>query len=242
MQENLVFTLTVRVMFFFLFQVLIVGRFLGSKKCSSEIKWGCMFGEIEVSAEVLTENVIRCQTPLHAAGRVPFYLTCSNRLACSEVREFEYREKPPGIAINSTPEDEVRLQIRLGKLLNMDLERKWLDCSALNCDKCRIRKTIYSMRTKRIDDWGMGPNHIPPRDAMIQNLLRDRLYEWLVFKVHDEGKGPHVLDNEGQGVIHVAAALGYEWAIGPIVAAGISPNFRDARGRTGLHWASYFGR
>lgn len=45
-----------------------------------------MFGEIEVSAEVLTDNVIRCETPFHSPGRVPFYVTCSNRLACSEVR------------------------------------------------------------------------------------------------------------------------------------------------------------
>lgn len=242
MRENLGYKLIFRVTFFLLFQILIVGRFLGSKKYSAEIKWGCMFGEIEVSAEVLTDNVIRCQTPLHAPGRFPFYLTCSNRLACSEVREFEYREKPLGISINSTPEDKLRFQIRLGKLLNIDPEKKWLDCSVLDCDKCRVKSTIYSMRTGGSNDWRFGPSHMTPRDALIQNLLRDRLYEWLVFKVHDEGKGPHVLDDEGLGVIHLAAALGYEWAMEPIVAAGISPNFRDARGRTGLHWASCFGR
>ncbi|XP_062108917.1 calmodulin-binding transcription activator 3-like isoform X2 [Humulus lupulus] len=215
-------------------KVLIAGRFLGSNKHSSETKWGCMFGEIEVPAEVVIDNVIRCKTPLHAPGRVPFYVTCSNRLACSEVREFEYREKPQVIAENRAPEDELRLQIRLGKLLNLSPEMKSLNCSGLNCDKCNLIGKKPSMRIKT--------NHLTSSDILIQNLLKDRLHQWLVFKTHEEGKGPNVFDDEGLGVIHLAAALGYQWAIGPIIAAGVSPNFRDARGKTALHWASCFGR
>ncbi|KAK9934071.1 hypothetical protein M0R45_021230 [Rubus argutus] len=230
-------------------KVLIVGKFLGGKKNSTETKWGCMFGEIEVSAEVLTDNVIRCRTPSHTSGCVPFYLTCRNRLACSEVREFEYRE-PIGIAINCSREDELRFQIRLTKLLNLGSERKWLECSALDCDKCKLKSSICTMRSNSGSDWVIADgasmacksDYMTHRDVLIQNLLKDRLFEWLVCKVHEEGKGPHVLDNEGQGVLHLAAALGYEWAMGLIVAAGVSPNFRDAHGRTGLHWASYFGR
>lgn len=209
-----------------------------------------MFGEIEVSAEVLSNNVIRCQTPLHAPGCVPFYVTCRNRLACSEVREFEYREKPIGIAINTSKHDELRFQIRLAKLVSLGSERKWLECTALDCDKCKLKSSIFSMRNNRESDWETidgasvpcKSDHLTHRDVLIQNLLKDRLCEWLVCKLHEGGKGPHVLDNEGQGVLHLTAALGYEWAMGPIIASGISPNFRDARGRTGLHWASYFGR
>ncbi|KAK7291740.1 hypothetical protein RIF29_07121 [Crotalaria pallida] len=231
-------------------KVLIVGTFLGSKKLSSEIKWGCMFGEIEVSAEVLSDNVIRCQTPLHSPGRVPFYVTCSNRLACSEVREFKYCENPTNfvgpVGIKITPEDEVRFQMRLLKLIDLGPNKKGLKCSVAECEKCKLKGTLYSMR----DDSGVsqenfqidGSEHMNPRDVLFQRLTRDKLYEWLVYKVHEGGKGSHVLDNEGQGVIHLAAALGYVWAMSPLVAAGISPNFRDAHGRTGLHWASYFGR
>ncbi|RDX97826.1 Calmodulin-binding transcription activator 2, partial [Mucuna pruriens] len=231
-------------------KVLIVGTFLGSKKLSSETKWGCMFGEIEVSAEVLADNVIRCQTPLHSPGRVPFYVTCSNRLACSEVREFEFAENPTKflgpVGIKISPEDEVRLQMRLLKLLDLGPDNKWLKCSVSECDKCKLKGTMYSMRddsgvfedTFQIDGIGLI-NH---RDVLFQRLMRDKLYEWLIYKVHEGGKGPHVLDDEGQGVIHLTAALGYMWAMAPLVAAGISPNFRDTHGRTGLHWASYFGR
>jgi hypothetical protein len=209
-----------------------------------------MFGEIEVSAEVLTENVIRCQTPLHSPGRVPFYVTCSNRLACSEVREFEYHENPSKFigpdGIKISPEDEVQLQIRLLRLVELEPDNKWFKCSVPECEKCKRMETMYSMRddsevfgeTFKIDE----RDHNNTRDVLFQRLMRDKLYDWLVFKVHEGGKGQHILDNEGQGVLHLAAALGYVWALGPLVAAGISPNYRDAHGKTGLHWASYFGR
>ncbi|XP_020226050.1 calmodulin-binding transcription activator 1 isoform X1 [Cajanus cajan] len=231
-------------------KVLIVGTFLGSKKLSSETKWGCMFGKIEVSAEVLADNVIRCQTPLHSPGRVPFYVTCSNRLACSEVREFEFDENPAKflgpVGIKISPEDEVRLQMRLLKLVDLGPDHKWWKCSVSECEKCKLRGIIYSMR----DDSGVfeesfqidGNGHMNPRGVLFQRLMRDKLYEWLICKIHEGGKGPHVLDDKGQGVIHLAAALGYVWAMAPLVTVGISPNFRDTRGRTGLHWASYFGR
>ena len=235
-------------------QVLIIGTFLGGVEHSTNTKWCCMFGEIEVSAEVLSNNVIRCYTPLHAPGRVPFYVTCSNRLACSEVREFEYRENPSGVAfsmaVKSTPEDDVRFQTRLGRMLRMGQERKWLDCSIEKCNQCKIKSDIYSMKDDIKHDWeeleevstDFIGNHVKARDILIKNLLKDRLFEWLACKVHEGVRGPHVLDDKGLGVLHLAAALGYEWAMGPIIVAGVSPNFRDARGRTGLHWASYFGR
>lgn len=217
-------------------KVLIVGEFLGNKMPSSSTKWGCMFGEIEVSAEVLTNNVIRCQTPPHSPGRVPFHITCNNRLACSEVREFVFLEKPsgiPSVAVKSTPEEEVSFQIRLAKLLIICSNRKWLDCSTQECDKCKLKDTIYSMKT--FGRWDC-------KDDLNQNMLRYTLCDWLLCKLHEHSKALHVLDEEGQGVIHLVAALGYDWALGPMVAAGFNPNFRDIRGRTALHWASQFGR
>ncbi|XP_043710644.1 calmodulin-binding transcription activator 1-like [Telopea speciosissima] len=235
-------------------KVLITGKFLGDVKPPDRTKWCCMFGEVEVSAEVLTDNVLRCQVPSHAPGRVPFYVTCSNRLACSEVREFEFHEKPPGvpfsIAVKSKPEEEMRFQIRFAKMLHLGSQRKWLDCSLEKCDKCSLKNYIFSMRTDDEKEWGQivkismafEGTHENPQEALIQKLLKDRLYEWLACKVHEGGKGPNIFDDDGQGVIHLAAALGYEWAIGPMIAAGINPNFRDARGRTGLHWAAYCGR
>lgn len=199
-----------------------------------------MFGEIEVSAEVLTNNVIRCQVPSHVPGRVPFYVTCSNRLACSEVREFEYREKPPGFsfitAVKCTVQEELHFQVCLAKLLHTGPGRNWLDCSVEECDKCKLKSSICSLGVVSANDC------IQSKEGLILNLLKQKLSQWLMHKVHEDGKGPLSLDDKGRGVIHWAASLGYEWAMNTIVAAGISPNFRDAKGKTALHWASFCGR
>ncbi|XP_030539299.1 calmodulin-binding transcription activator 3-like isoform X1 [Rhodamnia argentea] len=230
-------------------KVLVVGTFLGSKKLSADMKWGCMFGEIEVSAEILTDSSMRCVAPAHAPGRVPFYVTCSNRLACSEVREFEYREMP-SMPSNIAPEDEVCLQSRLAKLLYLDPVAMQLGCSVEACDKCKLKNftsstdTIGKFDIGRVEEASTSTMFDCPytRDLALQCLLEDKLAQWLVCKLHEGGRGPNILDTQGQGVIHLAAALGYEWAISRIIAAGVNPNFRDARGRTALHWASYCGR
>ncbi|KAG9459912.1 hypothetical protein H6P81_004420 [Aristolochia fimbriata] len=222
-------------------KVLISGTFMkNSKQYPHNMKWSCMFGEVEVPAEVLTAHVLRCQAPAHVPGVVPFYITCSNRLACSEVREFEFREKVCGLI---EPEEEMRLQIRLAKMLCVGVDRKQhFCCSRGECNKCSLVVNILNESPE--NEWHHFVRTPPqnPREALIQRLLKDKLYDWLLYKVHEDGKGPHVLDDGGQGIIHLAAALGYEWAMQPIVAAGVSPSFRDAHGRTGLHWAAYFGR
>ncbi|KAI3920290.1 hypothetical protein MKW92_044542 [Papaver armeniacum] len=219
-------------------KVLITGSFLRDQKHLSSKKWCCMFGEVEVPAEILTDSVLRCQAPVHSLGRVPFYITCSNRLACSEVREFEYREnasEPSPLAVKIEGEEEVSIQVRMAKMLYLGLDRELLNCSVQNCDKC-------ALRNGGIEEASVSGNHKNPKDALIEKLLKDRLYEWLVSKIHEGGRGANVLDAKGQGVIHLAASLGYGWAMTAIVAAGVSPNFRDAQGRTGLHWAAHYGR
>ncbi|KAJ6841509.1 calmodulin-binding transcription activator 3-like [Iris pallida] len=74
-------------------KVIIRGNFLKNRKDVEKCKWSCVFGKIEVPAEVLEDGTLCCHAPRHKTGQVPFYITCSNRLACSEVREFEYRER-----------------------------------------------------------------------------------------------------------------------------------------------------
>ncbi|KAI3946804.1 hypothetical protein MKW98_003367 [Papaver atlanticum] len=232
-------------------KVLITGSFLRDQKYLSSKKWCCMFGEVEVPAEILTDSVLRCQAPVHSLGRVPFYITCSNRLACSEVREFEYREnasEPSPLAVKIEGEEEVSIQVRMAKMLYLGLDRELLNCSIQNCDKCALRNVFSSFGSDEEKEWGeidkasVSGNHKNPKDALIEKLLKDRLYDWLVSKIHEGGRGANVLDVKGQGVIHLAASLGYGWAMAPIVAAGVSPNFRDAQGRTGLHWAAHYGR
>lgn len=232
-------------------KVLVVGSFMGESKHFSDYKWCCMFGEIEVAAEALSENVLRCQTPSHTPGFVPFYITCSNRLACSEVREFEFRQststKSCLMADKKASENELRVLTRLVKLLSSGVEKKKIHCTVEECDGCKVMNVVHTLNTN--DKSNLGSMDKTPTvftgnstDVIFRFLLKDKLYDWLACQTHKMGKGLNTLDDEGQGVIHLAAALGFEWAVAPMIAAGISPNFRDAKGKTALHWASYYGR
>lgn len=218
-------------------------------------KWACMFGELEVPAEVIADGVLRCHTPLHAAGRVPFYVTSSNRYACSEVREFEFhinavKDEEVADTSNSISEESCLL-MRFVKLLNLmrPLCNQTIDPNAVG-DLAHLTNKIDSLVKVDNNEWEHMQNLTSKdrfsvaklKDRLLEKLLRDKLYSWLIQKVAEGGKGPSVLDEDGQGILHFAAALDYDWAIPPTVAAGVSVNFRDVNGWTALHWAASYGR
>ncbi|KAJ4715747.1 Calmodulin-binding transcription activator 2 [Melia azedarach] len=234
-------------------KVLITGRFLMSQQEAENCKWACMFGEVEVPAEIVAAGVLRCQTPSQNVGRVPFYITCSNRLACSEVREFEYlanHVKDVDTADNNSDVTVESLRMRFGKLLCLS------SLSTPNCDPSylsdisQLKSRISSLLNEESDDWDQilkltsveKFSSEEVQDKLLQKLLKEKLHVWLLQKVAEGGKGPRVLDQDGQGVLHFAAALGYYWAIAPTVVAGVNINFRDVNGWTALHWAAYCGR
>lgn len=233
-------------------QVLITGAFLKNQEDVAKCKWSCMFGEVEVPVEVLTDGVLRCIAPPHKAGRVPFYVTCLNRLACSEVREFEFRVKFPEDInmedLRSGSTNDILLHLRLGKLLSLGSVVQPTSISV--GETSIISGRISSLMKEDDDEWlqmvkltsekEFSPGKV--KDQLLQRILKEKLHAWLLQKVTEDGKGPSVLDDEGQGVIHLAAALGYDWAIAPTIVAGVSVNFRDINGWTALHWAAFCGR
>ncbi|GJU59498.1 calmodulin-binding transcription activator 3 isoform X1 [Tanacetum coccineum] len=204
------------------------GRWM-DKEMGGDCEDSLMASNSEVAAEFVTGNVIRCQAPLCGAGRVPFYITCNNRIACSEVREFEYVQKPSTIAAaNATcAEEEFGLLIRLSKLLSSGAERKWSG-SVVNCEKCKLKDLFHSLIDDKEGCWKRITEVFKGncQDLLIQNLMKDKLYDQLLYEAHEGCQGLRMLDERGQGIIHLAAALGYEWAISPVVAAGMSPSFQ----------------
>ncbi|KAL5217929.1 hypothetical protein ABZP36_018613 [Zizania latifolia] len=229
-------------------KVLVTGTFLASKENVDNCKWSCMFGDVEVPAEVLADGTLRCYAPEHQSGRVPFYVTCSNRIACSEVREFEYRDSDAQYMETSHSQangiNEMHLHIRLEKLLSLGPD----DNQVLVCgtEKIELINAINSlMLDEKWSDRGSpsgAKDVLTPRDQSLKKLVKEKLHCWLICKINDCEKGPNVLGKEGQGVIHLVAALGYDWAIRPILVAGVNVNFRDAHGWTALHWAASCGR
>ncbi|XP_071696321.1 calmodulin-binding transcription activator 3-like isoform X2 [Rutidosis leptorrhynchoides] len=232
-------------------KVLVTGRFLRSQQELQHCEWACMFGELEVPAEVVADGVLRCHTPEHKSGRVHFYVTCSNRLACSEVREFEFKVNEyhqdmdgPDV-IGGDNSNETLLHMRFVKLLSFNTQN-----SVNSVNDPELISQLSSLIQEDNSEWDQmikftseeAFSSKKARSQLFQKLLKEKLHSWLLHKVAEGGKGASVLDEDGQGVLHFAGALGYDWAIQPTVAAGVSINFRDVNGWTALHWAASCGR
>ncbi|RDX66487.1 Calmodulin-binding transcription activator 2, partial [Mucuna pruriens] len=232
-------------------EVLIVGTFLKSQPEVATCNWSCMFGEVEVPAEVLANGILCCQAPPHKIGRVPFYVTCSNRFACSEVREFEYREgsdRNIDFANYFNSSTEMVLHLRLVGLLSLNSVHTSNQVVEGDMEKRNLIFKLISLKeeeeysSKEETTVEMDISEHKSKEHMFHKQVKEKLYSWLLHKVTETGKGPLVLDEEGQGVLHLVAALGYDWAIKPIITAGVNINFRDVNGRTALHWAAFCGR
>ena len=213
-------------------QVVITGKFLVDPAEVFKYNWSCMFGEVEVPAEVLGNGILCCYAPLHMAGRVPFYVTCSNRFACSQVREFEYlldSQRAINRSVSGDSIMEQQLWHRLQKLLSLKNPAN-LDpvTESFRKNEPKFSKILLLME----DELCFG----------VEQQLKEKVVSWLFDKVSEDGKGQNVLDEQGQGLLHLAAALGLDWIIPPTVATGVSVNFRDVCGWTALHWAAFYGR
>lgn len=224
--------------------MIVTGKFLRTRELEN-CKWACMFGELEVPADIVGDGVLRCLTPSHEPGRIPFYVTCSNRLACSEVREFEFRAS----SAEDVDSDETRLRMRFGKLLSLGSGTSQISSLTIDDETSQLFSKISAL-LQDDTEWEQMLNFNKKdefssdnvKDQLLEKLFKEKLHNWLLQKIAEGGKGPSVLDEEGLGVLHYAAALGYDWAIPPTIAAGVSINFRDVNGWTALHWAAYYGR
>ncbi|XP_052133766.1 uncharacterized protein LOC127752443 isoform X2 [Oryza glaberrima] len=234
-------------------KVLATGTFLHTKQVTERFRWSCMFGEVEVPAEISADGTLKCYSPPHKPGRVPFYVTCSNRLACSGVREFEFR--PTDSQYMDAPRplggtNKVYFRMRLDNLLSLGPdEYRATITNQSSTEMINLSKKIISLLANN-DEWSKVLKLVDDNELFTDNrqdqfavhLIKRKLHIWLLHKVGDGGKELSVLDDEGLGVIHLAAALGFDWAIRATVAAGVNINFRDVHGWTALHWAAFCGR
>ncbi|XP_061338700.1 calmodulin-binding transcription activator 4-like isoform X2 [Gastrolobium bilobum] len=228
-------------------KVFIIGTFL----CLPfESTWACMFGDVEVPAEIIQDGVICCEAPSHLLGKVTLCITSGNREPCSEVREFEFRNKTNSCSrCDSLETEAARSPQEL--LLLVQFAQMLVSASTIKDDNIESGSDLQKKQKADDDSWshiiealldGSGTSS-GTTDWLLEELLKDKLQLWLSSKSHerDEGTGCSLSKKE-QGIIHMVSGLGFEWALNPILSCGVNINFRDINGWTALHWAARFGR
>ncbi|TKY47780.1 Calmodulin-binding transcription activator 4 [Spatholobus suberectus] len=228
-------------------KVIIIGSFLCHR---SDSTWACMFGDVEVPAEIIQDGVICCEAPSDLVGKVNLCITSGNRVPCSEVREFEFRNKTTSCTRCNSLEtegsrspEELLLLVRFAEML--------LSASTTKDDSIKSGSHLSTKQKDDDDSWshvidtllvGTGTSS-GTVNWLLEELLKDKLQLWLSGRFHerDEGTGCSLSKKE-QGIIHMVSGLGFEWALNPILSCGVNINFRDINGWTALHWAARFGR
>jgi calmodulin-binding transcription activator len=209
-----------------------------------------MFGDVEVPAEIIQDGVICCEAPSHLLGKVALCITSGNKEPCSEIKEFEFRNKTNSCIHCNVLETEVAhspeellLLVRFAEML--------LSASIIKDDSSESGGQFSTEQKADDDSWSHiidallvgNVNSSGTIDCLLQELLKDKLRHWLSCRSNerDEDAGCSLSKKE-QGIIHIVSGLGFEWALNPILSCGMNVNFRDINGWTALHWAARFGR
>ncbi|XP_074564168.1 calmodulin-binding transcription activator 4-like isoform X2 [Curcuma longa] len=230
-------------------KVVIIGEF----RCSpAEYTWAVLFGDTEVPLEIVQDGVFRCIAPLHAAGKVKLSITVGNKQPCSEIHEFEFRDKLKNTSYRNaaqenimySPEELLLLVKFVQLLLSEHFDATILQESNIEPEVSPLRKLKGSNDTlepivRALLDGSIASKDI--MDAILQELLKDKLYQWLSSR-HERDTDKYQLPKREQCILHMISGLGLMWALQPILDSGIGINCRDSGGWAALHWAAYFGR
>ncbi|CAL9775979.1 unnamed protein product [Musa acuminata subsp. burmannicoides] len=231
-------------------KVIITGNFLCSP---SECEWTALFGDTEVPLEIVQDGVFRCLAPQHISGKVKLCVTSGNGKPCSEVHEFEFREKLQNTSSSSTlsridalkTSEELMLLVNLVQILLSGHSTSVTQEDELEPEVNPLWKLKGSKNQLELIIGSILIGSEPPGkiiELILQELLKDKLQQWLSSKHQGEPDDGCLLSKQDQCIIHMISGLGYQWALHPILDSGMCINYRDSNGWTALHWAARFGR
>ncbi|KAK9090094.1 hypothetical protein Sjap_023271 [Stephania japonica] len=214
-------------------KVIITGSFL----CDlSEQRWTCMFGNIEVPAQIIQNGVLRCYAPPHIPGKIGLSIGSGVGEPCSQLREFEYRDSSPPKPDTTKSVSDMLLLVQFSEMV--------FDDSLIDKeDGVPITSVTRNTWANIVEGLLVGSeNPSSTMEWLVEELLKDKLQQWLSSKYNKGDSSNFSLPKGKQNIIHIAAGLGFEWALCPILNTGVSVNIRDVNGWTALHWAARFGR
>ncbi|KAI3730814.1 hypothetical protein L1987_61992 [Smallanthus sonchifolius] len=200
-------------------KVLVIGNFT---RDLTQRQWYCMFGETEVPAEIIQEGVLCCYAPSCLPGKVALCITSGNRKSCSEIREFEYRDKPNNYINNDPTEkksrnsEELLLLVRFVQmLLSGQLGQSEGNLTSGDDSWSQVIETLLdgSLESSNATDW------------LLEELLKDKLQIWLSSRLQNKksvtaGVGVNFRDINGWTALHWAARFGREKVVAELLASG----------------------
>ncbi|THU68886.1 hypothetical protein C4D60_Mb08t08580 [Musa balbisiana] len=248
--SSTLYPLELNLPWFYFPKVIITGNFLCSP---SECEWTALFGDTEVPLEIVQDGVFRCLAPQHVSGKVKLCVTSGNGKPCSEVHEFEFREKLQNASSSSTlsrvdalkTSEEFMLLVNLVQILLSGHSTSVTQEDELEPEVNPLWKLKGSKNQLELIIGSILTGSVPPGkiiELILQELLKDKLQQWLSSKHQGEPDDGCLLSKQDQCIIHMISGLGYRWALHPILDSGMCINYRDSNGWTALHWAARFGR
>ncbi|PRP86831.1 hypothetical protein PROFUN_05048 [Planoprotostelium fungivorum] len=184
-------------------------------------QYSCVFGDVEVSATLIQDGVLRCVVPPRSSpGRVRFCVSLGNFIQFSEAQEFEYRTRLSEAEWMITQQNfKVRIVERLEALEKRLYQR---NDSVQPSFEVSGNESQLDATFNRFLKYIM--QHIPPPS---QAEMRDSEE---VLPLDEQ-------DVDGFSLLHCACAIGYYHLCLTLIASGADVNSRDNRGFTPFHWA-----
>ncbi|KAF3971417.1 hypothetical protein CMV_004986 [Castanea mollissima] len=199
-------------------EVLIIGKFLKSLPEVAKCNWSCMFGEVEVPAEVLANGVLCCRAPPHSVGRVPFYVTCSNSPPSHFVEGVPEKRDLISKVISLKEEEEY---YRMAEPISQnDLSQNEVKEHLL---KILMKEKLYSWLLHKVSEDGKGPSVLDGEGQGVLHLAAALGYDWAIKPIVTSGVSINFRDINGWTALHWAAFCGREKTVGFLVSLGASP-------------------